>query len=44
MFKLLYALNVWVIDCTPNPGRSFQHWPGQAGAHVKYDFAGQGGR
>ena len=29
MFKtliILYALNFWVIECTPNPGRSFQHW------------------
>ncbi len=30
MFKtliILYALNFWVIECTPNPGRSFPHWP-----------------
>ncbi len=30
MFKtliILYALNIWVIECTPNPGRLFLHWP-----------------
>jgi hypothetical protein len=29
MFKtliILYALNFWVIEGRPNPGRSFQHW------------------
>ncbi len=30
MFKtliILYTLNFWAIECTPNPGRSFPHWP-----------------
>ncbi len=30
MFKtliILYAINFWVIECTPNPGRPFPHWP-----------------
>ncbi len=23
---ILYARSFWVTECTPNPGRSFQHW------------------
>ena len=38
MFKtiiILYALNFWKIECTPNRGRSFPHWLASMHYHPK---------